>query len=125
MTTVSAHNMFFPVRLLGPMSHRLETDKAELLSQVDKLQNEQETWDLQKSELQMSQAELEAENQEMRAKVQAGKELVSSEASPSEEMKSELSKVWDMLRIKVSLYTVLRTGVVVVVVVVVFCFSSP
>ena len=50
----------------NPWSQRLESEKTELLSQVSDLQNEQNVWLLQRSELEMTQAELVAENTQLR-----------------------------------------------------------
>jgi len=112
---------------------RLESEKTELISELNKLRKEKEVWAIQRSELEMTQAELDAENTQLRselnnklavkktenqsiASVQKKLELEKEEAvkKVKEQMKgsfdevclelntvkSELSKVWDMLDVK-------------------------
>lgn len=107
---------------------RLESEKTELIKEIHKLQEEQQAWSIQRSELRMTLAELSAENSQLRDQlkkrpavngifnVRRDLELEKEEAvnKAKEEMKvsfdevclelktvkSELSKVWEMLEIK-------------------------
>ncbi|XP_020625922.1 MAR-binding filament-like protein 1-1 isoform X2 [Orbicella faveolata] len=112
---------------------RLESEKTVLISELNKLCKEKEVWAIQRSELEMTQAELSSENTQLRselnsklavkntenqsiASVKKKLELEKEEAvkkvkdemkEPFDEVclelktvKSELSKVWDMLEIK-------------------------
>lgn len=49
--------------------NRLEYEKTELITELNKLHKEKETWALQKSELEMTQAELSAENSQLRSEL--------------------------------------------------------
>lgn len=49
---------------------RLESEKTDLISEVNKLHKEGEVWTLQKSELEMTLAELSAENSQLRDELQ-------------------------------------------------------
>ncbi|XP_027059467.1 cingulin-like protein 1 isoform X3 [Pocillopora damicornis] len=107
---------------------RLESEKTELIKEIHKLQEEQQAWSIQRSELRMTLAELSAESSQLRDQlkkrpavngifnVRRDLELEKEEAvnKAKEEMKvsfdevclelktvkSELSKVWEMLEIK-------------------------
>jgi len=46
--------------------NRLESEKTVLISDLNKLHKEKEVWAIQRSELQMTQAELSAENTQLR-----------------------------------------------------------
>ena len=52
---------------------RLEAEKVDLISKVSKMHNEQGEWNLQKSELEMSLTELNAENTQLRSRLQSTK----------------------------------------------------
>ena len=52
---------------------RLESEKNDLISEVRKLQKDQEMWTSQKSELEMSVSELNAENMQLRVELQSTK----------------------------------------------------
>lgn len=110
---------------------RLESEKNDLISKVRKLQKDQEMWTSQKSELEMSVSELNAENMQLRVELQSTKvvktelstaDIVNKIEQEKEEavrkareefkesldevylelqtVKSELSKVWQMLEEK-------------------------
>lgn len=49
--------------------NRLETEKIALMTELNKLQKEKEVWALQRSELEMTQAELSAENSQLRSEL--------------------------------------------------------
>lgn len=49
--------------------NRLESEKTELISELNKLHKEKEVWALQRSELEMTQAELSAENTQLRSEL--------------------------------------------------------
>ena len=51
------------------MLNRLESEKSALLSELNKLRQEKKVWDIQRSELEMSQAELSAENTQLRSEL--------------------------------------------------------
>lgn len=107
---------------------RLESEKTELTTELHKLQEKQQVWSLQRSELRMTLAELRAENSQLRDElktrpavngiidVRRKLELEKEEAvnKVKEDMKvsfdevclelktvkSELSKIWEVLEIK-------------------------
>ncbi|KAK2564395.1 hypothetical protein P5673_011822 [Acropora cervicornis] len=79
---------------------RLEAEKVDLISRVSKMHNEQGEWCLQKSELEMSLAELNAENTQLRSQLQSTKESFDEVCLELETVKSELSKVWRILEEK-------------------------
>ena len=51
------------------MLNRLESEKTELMSELNKLRKEKEVWAIQRSELEMTQAELDAENSQLRSEL--------------------------------------------------------
>lgn len=51
------------------MLTRLESEKTELMSELNKLRKEKEVWAIQRSELEMTQAELDAENTQLRSEL--------------------------------------------------------
>jgi len=51
------------------MLNRLESEKTELISELNKLRKEKEVWAIQRSELEMTQAELDAENTQLRSEL--------------------------------------------------------
>lgn len=51
------------------LQKRLESEKTELISELNKLHKEQEVWAVQRSELEMTQAELSAENAQLRSEL--------------------------------------------------------
>lgn len=131
--TANIHFLQEEVDKINETVTRLESEKTALLSELNKLRQEKKVWAIQRSELEMTQAELSAENTQLRselnsklavkisenqriASVKTKLELEKEEAvkKVKEEMKgsfdevclelktvkSELSKVWDMLEIK-------------------------
>ena len=56
-------------RNLVCMLNRLESEKTELMSELNKLRKEKEVWAIQRSELEMTQAELDAENTQLRSEL--------------------------------------------------------
>lgn len=51
------------------MLNRLESEKTTLLSELNKLRQEKKVWAIQRSELEMTQAELSAENTQLRSEL--------------------------------------------------------
>lgn len=56
-------------RNLVCMFNSLESEKTELMSELNKLRKEKEVWAIQRSELEMTQAELDAENAQLRSEL--------------------------------------------------------
>ena len=59
------------------MLNRLESEKTALISELNKLRQEKKVWEIQRSELEMTQAELSAENTQLRSELN-NKVLLSS-----------------------------------------------
>lgn len=51
------------------MLNRLESEKTALISELNKLRQEKKVWEIQRSELEMTQAELSAENTQLRSEL--------------------------------------------------------
>ena len=59
------------------MLNRLESEKTALISELNKLRQEKKVWEIQRSELEMTQTELSAENTQLRSELN-NKVLLSS-----------------------------------------------
>ena len=62
-------NLFNLINFMLLCQNRLECEKTELITELNKLHKEKEAWALQKSELEMTQAELSAENSQLRSEL--------------------------------------------------------
>ena len=51
------------------MLNRLESEKTALISELNKLRQEKKVWEIQRSELEMTQTELSAENTQLRSEL--------------------------------------------------------
>ena len=51
------------------MLNRLESEKTALISELNKLRQEKKVWEIQRSELEMTQAELSVENTQLRTEL--------------------------------------------------------
>lgn len=59
------------------MLNRIESEKTVLISELNKLRKEKEVWAIQRSELEMTQAELSSENTQLRSELNSKVSLLS------------------------------------------------
>lgn len=84
------------------MLNRLESEKTALISELNKLRQEKKVWEIQRSELEMTQAELSVENTQLRTELNSKVLLLSHCLIPTRSGSFEVKR--NLARGYVSIY---------------------